>query len=663
MKKLLSILLVFVLMFSAVGCDKENNSTEVKSSEDCYQQEFYSSMKKYNIIENGVAKYFILLPEDASEILEYAATEVNLFLYKSTGVELPVVYEGQPLPAGMSNYISVGKTDAFNSLGINPKYEELSTDGFRVYVRNKNFYSISNVDRGSLYGCYDILKRYIGLRFLTKEVTHYYAGDTVWFADYDFTCVPDFEMRSFLGWNMMGSADWQPRTTMYSEFAGGIVGSPWAGELGNIHTITDYYVLPALWRESHPEFFSSYTNSVVEQEDVCWSNGITDDGKLDQSMDISVAKIIIDKIITYLKDHPEKQFFMLGIADQWNAYCKCNKCVEREELLGQKSGITTMMVNVVAEEVNKWAQSAEGQTHGIDHDVNIIQFAYYWTLNPPVHEENGKWVVNHPLAKPNKYIFVRYAPLNANYAYSLGADKQLSTYKNVVEGWSAICDNLMLYDYVERLDLLCMYLPHFANISDQAKYLKDHNFYYWFVESIYEFDGVWGCDVVEYILQRLWWDVDADVQAIINEYIELYNGKVAAPYIKQFVDIMEDNLARIKEIDGLTSKVFGISDLTVENYPRPLLEQAMSILDEAQAAIDTSTEYTVIEKQEYTSRLNELKVIPESMMLYNYDSYYLDDKVGKLSLLNDYYNHALDIGLPKHAYNITMKDYYDSIVK
>ena len=126
---------------------------------------------------------------------------------------------------------------------------------------------------------------------------------------------------------------------------------------------------------------------------------------------------------------------------------------------------------------------------------------------------------------------------------------------------------------------------------------------------------------------------------------------------------MEDNLARIKEIDGLTSKVFGISDLTVENYPRPLLEQAMSILDEAQAAIDTSTEYTASEKQEYTSRLNELKVIPESMMLYNYDSYYLDDKVGKLSLLNDYYNHALDIGLPKHAYNITMKDYYDSIVK
>ena len=125
-------------MFSAVGCDKENNSTEVKSSEDCYQQEFYSSMKKYNIIENGVAKYFILLPEDASEILEYAATEVNLFLYKSTGVELPVVHEGQPLPVGMSNYISVGKTDAFNSLGINPKYEELSTDGFRVYVRNKN---------------------------------------------------------------------------------------------------------------------------------------------------------------------------------------------------------------------------------------------------------------------------------------------------------------------------------------------------------------------------------------------------------------------------------------------------------------------------------------------------------------------------------------------
>ena len=84
-----------------------------------------------------------------------------------------------------------------------------------------------------------------------------------------------------------------------------------------------------------------------------------------------------------------------------------------------------MFVNVVAEEVNEWARSEEGQSYGVNHDVNIIQFAYYWALNPPVHEENGEWVLNHPLAKPNKYIYVRYAPLNANMAYYLGHEKQM----------------------------------------------------------------------------------------------------------------------------------------------------------------------------------------------------------------------------------------------
>ena len=149
MKKLFSLLLALVLMFSIAGCG-EDETVKVKSSEDCYQLEFYSDMKKYSIIEDKVAKYCILLPENASEILEYAAKEVNLFLYNSTGVELPVVYEGQSFPSGISKYISIGKTNAFDSLGIDPKYEDLYTDGFRVYVRDKNFYSISNVDRGSL---------------------------------------------------------------------------------------------------------------------------------------------------------------------------------------------------------------------------------------------------------------------------------------------------------------------------------------------------------------------------------------------------------------------------------------------------------------------------------------------------------------------------------
>ena len=131
---------------------------------------------------------------------------------------------------------------------------------------------------------------------------------------------------------------------------------------------------------------------------------------------------------------------------------------------------------------------------------------------------------------------------------------------------------------------------------------------------------------------------------------------------------MEDNLGRIRE-GSLISTVFGTEDISVENYPRALLEQAMSDLNEAQKAIDNCPTYTDVEKDIYTKRLNEVKVIPESMMLYNYDSYYLNDKVGKINLATTYYNHANNIGLTHYHRNVeggvdgmTVQRFYDSII-
>ena len=467
---------------------------------------------------------------------------------------------------------------------------------------------------------------------------------------------------------MVNSQEYYIRTTQYSEFGSGtLVDTSWASDLGNIHTIMNY-VDYNKYSVEHPEFFSSYTNPAADPkinssnfDDVCYSNGITDDGKLDDSMEVSVAKIVINKIKDYLKENPQKSFFMIGISDQYNAYCMCDKCEEREQLFGEKSGITTLFSNVVATEVNKWAKTKEGKSYGIDHDINIIQFAYYWTLNPPVHSENGKWVPNHKLAVPNKYVYIRYAPLNANYEFALGADQQYASYKNVVEGWSAISNNLMVYDYCERLGLFTMYLPHLSNLSEHAKYLKDNDFYYWMYESIYATDGLWNIDLIRYIVTNLWWDVNADVNALKDEFIEIYNGNAAAPYIKEFIKIMEENNARLKTKNGITANVFGTPDITVENYPRALLEQAIALMDKAETAIENDATLTDNEKITYQKRLTEVRLIPESIMLFNYERYYVNGSEKIKGFAQDFYDKAQLVGLSSITSSLTVLDYINSL--
>ena len=666
MKKIISILLCAILIFSATGCRKTESHSHNSVEE--YKAEFYADMNKNEIVSNGVAKYCILLPENPSDILIFAANEFNSLLSQSSGEQLPIIYSVKDLPATMNGFISFGETDAFKAVSFKLDYSALNNDGFYVRVKNSNYYIAGNNDRGVLYGAYDMLKRYIGLRFVAMDCTYYNSLQTVSFAEYDYSCVPDFAQRSFLDVNLVNSQEYYVRTTQYSEFGGGtLVDTSWASDLGNIHTIMNY-VDYNKYRAEHPEFFSSYTNPSADPkinasnfDDVCYSNGITADGKLDNSMEVSVAKIVINKIKDYLKENPQKSFFMIGISDQYNAYCMCDTCKQREQLFGEKSGIMTLFSNVVALEVNKWALSREGKSYGIDHDINIIQFAYYWTLNPPVHDENGKWVANHKLAVPNKYVYIRYAPLNANYEFALGAEQQYASYKKVVEGWSAISNNLMVYDYCERLGLFTMYLPHLSNISEHAKYLKENDFYYWMYESIYSTDGLWNIDLIRYIVTNLWWDVNADVNVLKDEFIEIYNGQAAAPYIKEFIKIMEENNARLKTQNGITANVFGTPDITVENYPRALLEQALALMDMAQIAIENDATLTDNEKSTYQKRLTEVRLIPESIMLFNYERYYVNGAEKIKGFAQDFYNKSQLVGLSQITSSQTVLDYINSL--
>ena len=666
MKKILSLLLCFIILCTTFGCSTES-IPEIKQDSvnytEFYTEEFYSEMAKNTIIDSGVAKYFLLLPSNASEILEYAATDFNNLIKEASGVSLPIIYENQDFPSGF-NYISLGKTTKFNQSKILNDYNSLNIDGFFVNIKDHNYYVTGENDRGVLYGCYDLLKRYVGVRFISADCTHFNYSETVKFAEYEYSLAPEFQQRSFLDYNMTSDSYYRYRTTQYGEFGGGsVVDSPWAAELGNIHTTVNYYVKRSEYYSKHPEFFSSYTNPAADPlinssafDDVCYSNGITDDGKIDESMDVSVAKVVLNTIKKYLRNDPSKEYFMIGISDQYNAYCMCQKCKKREEKYGEKSAITTMFVNAIAEEINKWAKQ-----NNINHDINIIQFAYYWSLNPPVHKEGNKWVANDKLVVPHKNVYIRYAPLNANYEFSLGDKQQMQSYKTVVEGWSAISDNLMIYDYCLRIDWQSMYFPHFSNIASQAKYLRDNNFVYWMIESDFTNDGVWCIDLTRYLVTNLWWDVNANVSHLINEFIEIYNGHIAAPFVKQFFALMEENNAVLKQKEGITANVFGTTDITAENYPKQLLEQAITLLDKAQKAIDGDLSLTVSEKELYTKRLTEVRIIPESILLFNYDVYYLSNATAKKDFAKLFYQHTELINFAKLNSTTTVKDFVDSI--
>ena len=77
------------------------------------------------------------------------------------------------------------------------------------------------------------------------------------------------------------------------------------------------YCPPEIYGKDHPEFYFAHgEDAKIDREDafgwygsphftVCLNNGITEDGKLDQSMDVSVAKVVIEELKKDIIAHPD----------------------------------------------------------------------------------------------------------------------------------------------------------------------------------------------------------------------------------------------------------------------------------------------------------------------------------------------------------------------
>jgi len=98
------------------------------------------------LVEEGVAKCRVVVAADASKPEKFGAAELAKYLGKATGCgaldgAYPIRISVKPLP-------------------------ELKEDGFVLDVRADGLDIVGANPRGALYGCYEILKRYAGMRWL-----------------------------------------------------------------------------------------------------------------------------------------------------------------------------------------------------------------------------------------------------------------------------------------------------------------------------------------------------------------------------------------------------------------------------------------------------------------------------------------------------------------
>jgi hypothetical protein len=183
---------------------------------------------KVSIVRDGKVRAVVVTAVKPSEVAAYAAKELVYHIEKATGQRLQVVVE-TAIPKGYTSCIFVGDTEATRKQGLDPdklEIEEfiLRTVGSDLYIAGKELHpdqkvmyeilspqreprnplSTHNVYSGTLFGVYEMLDRYLGVRWLWPGELGTYVPrtSTIEIAKVDEMVAPRLLYRDLGGWEL-----------------------------------------------------------------------------------------------------------------------------------------------------------------------------------------------------------------------------------------------------------------------------------------------------------------------------------------------------------------------------------------------------------------------------------------------------------------------------
>lgn len=132
------------------------------------------STAQMSVVDAGEAVAVVVTAVEPQPVAEYAVGELVQHVQKASGITLPVATEAA-VPANYANRIYVGGTEAARRQGIRvkdlpPETFVMRCVGSELYILgdedNANPLDPANIKSGTLFGVYEFLDRFVGVRWL-----------------------------------------------------------------------------------------------------------------------------------------------------------------------------------------------------------------------------------------------------------------------------------------------------------------------------------------------------------------------------------------------------------------------------------------------------------------------------------------------------------------
>lgn len=481
-----------------------------------------STGNSLELVRNGHSAYRIALSGKASEIDKKAAGELQKYLNEISGVSLPIITA--PDHSGDS-LIWVGSAGHVQDFPARLDWENFEDAGFCIRTEGTNLIIAGGKVKGSLYGVYSFLEKYLGCRKFSPTVEVIPKRKTITLHPIDDTQVPALKSRRELFYEP-GYADWL-KLESYTDNWGLFV-----------HTFSTL-VPPEEYFKDHPEYFSKGPSGRVPDAQLCLTNP-------------DVLTIVIKALKKRIQENPESQFWSVSQNDTFGP-CECDECKKINDEEGSPSGSLLAFINKVADEFP---------------DKTISTLAYEYSRAAPKH------------IKPRKNVNIMLCSIECNRSRSIEADTGSRSFVKDVVDWTNLTSNIFLWDYVVQFSNYVSPFPNFRVLQPNIRFFVKHGITSVFEEGNSALEGEF-VELRSYLIAKLLWNPDLNVDSVINDFLKGYYGK-AAPYLRRYIDTMHDAL----ELSGENLSIYGSPLPSKTGYLSPkFMKKYVQLFDQAEAAV------------------------------------------------------------------------------
>lgn len=500
-----------------------------------------STLKAYceiSLVKNGKTNYSIIISSKAGLGIVKAANELHKYIADISGADIPVKNDESPV----TDYeIILGSNVHNEKLGFKTDTSRLGADGFIVQTEKKYLSINATTDKAILYGTYHFIETYLGCRMYSSSVIFIPTNANIVLNNIKDRQIPSFQYRdlyyadayntTYTNWHKIDHFD----TYDSIENSSRLWGEIWSSSFMYVIPSKDYF-------EKNPQFFA-LVNNKRSPDQLC----LTDEGML---------KEYVKNFRKLMKRFPESKIWSVAANDNLQGNCSCANCQAINQKAGSPMGTLLTFVNKIADSFP---------------NITIATQAYLRYEEPPIDIIPHKNVM---IVECGAYYTNRSEP------YVTSTTPEAKTFRARLDKWISITPNIRIWDYVIDYPYLMCPFPNFHVLQPNLQFFRDKK-----IQNVFEQGNIAkGGDFPElraYLLAKLMWNPDINVDEVMNDFLSGYYGK-AGKYMRQYIDLMTSSL--------ITSKIPLISQYHPHKHFKgflapQMLQQYNVIFDKAEDAV------------------------------------------------------------------------------